>query len=172
MRYADQLLEQARHLATMDVHRRPRQANLRRAVSATYYAAFHFLIDEACRSWVGNQGSGRQAMRAVLSRAFDHGTMKQAAGSFASGTLSPKLSPALAGTAIPPQVKRVAATFRLMQQERHTADYNLRVGFKRIDVLSLIADVEQAIDGWEAVRNTPAGRLFLIALLVNDRIRE
>ena len=40
------LLRQARHLATKEP-RRPSQASLRRAVSAAYYALFHLLVDEA-----------------------------------------------------------------------------------------------------------------------------
>ena len=48
----DDLQQQARELATKD-RRRPRQANLRRAVSASYYALFHFLTDEAARQALG-----------------------------------------------------------------------------------------------------------------------
>src|SRR5712692_5365690 len=46
MPYADDLLEQARHLANRE-KKRPRQASLRRAVSTAYYALFHLLISEA-----------------------------------------------------------------------------------------------------------------------------
>jgi hypothetical protein len=42
----EDLLEQAVRLAMLDV-RRPKQANLRRAVSSAYYAVFHLLVDEA-----------------------------------------------------------------------------------------------------------------------------
>jgi hypothetical protein len=40
------LLDQAERLATLDP-RRPKQVNLRRAVSAVYYALFHLLTSEA-----------------------------------------------------------------------------------------------------------------------------
>lgn len=40
------LLQQARLLAILD-EKRPKQANLRRAISSAYYALFHYLIDEA-----------------------------------------------------------------------------------------------------------------------------
>lgn len=40
------LLQQARQLATLDL-KKPKQANLRRAVSSTYYAIFHFLVRES-----------------------------------------------------------------------------------------------------------------------------
>src|SRR5947209_5185965 len=70
MAFADDLLEQAYHLANMDIGR-PKQASLRRAVSTAYYALFHLLIDEA----VGNWSVIRQ--RSILARMFDHGKMKR-----------------------------------------------------------------------------------------------
>ena len=41
-----QLLEQAQLLATFEP-RRPVQASVRRSISASYYAVFHFLVGEA-----------------------------------------------------------------------------------------------------------------------------
>jgi uncharacterized protein (UPF0332 family) len=49
----EHLLEQAVTLARLD-SRRPKQANLRRSISAAYYALFHLLIDEACRAQIGS----------------------------------------------------------------------------------------------------------------------
>jgi hypothetical protein len=60
------LLQQARRLARLDPNR-PRQANLRRAVSAAYYALFHYLIDQACRNAVGTQQT-QQGFRQSLAR--------------------------------------------------------------------------------------------------------
>jgi len=69
MAFADDLLQQADHLANLESGE-PKQASLRRAVSTAYYALFHLLIDQA----VGNWGVERQ--RGVLARTFDHGKMK------------------------------------------------------------------------------------------------
>jgi len=46
------LLEQAVRLAKLDA-KKPKQANLRRAISSAYYAVFHLLVDEACRVQIG-----------------------------------------------------------------------------------------------------------------------
>ena len=43
-----ELLKQARFLARKE-RKKPTQASLRRSVSASYYAIYHFLIDEATR---------------------------------------------------------------------------------------------------------------------------
>src|SRR5580704_13418670 len=69
MSFADDLLEQAQHLA----HREdgePKQASLRRAVSTAYYALFHLLIDDAVNQWAIDH------QRRVIGRTFGHGTMR------------------------------------------------------------------------------------------------
>ena len=50
MAFADDLLEQAYHLANRE-QEDPGQASLRRAVSTACYALFHLLIDEAVGNW-------------------------------------------------------------------------------------------------------------------------
>lgn len=98
--------------------------------------------------------------------------MKKASSGFASGSLSPKLVDGLGGTSVPTAVKLIATTFVLMQERRHKADYNLRAKVRRREVEVWISDVERSIRAWPYARDTPAGRLYLIALLINDRLRE
>src|SRR5258707_2461923 len=71
MAFADDLLEQARHLANRE-RKSPREASLRRAVSTAYYALFHLLISEATLNWK------RPDQRDALARVFEHGKMKSA----------------------------------------------------------------------------------------------
>ena len=85
-----ELLGQATLLATKEP-RRPKQASLRRAVSASYYALFHLLVDEASSRLVG--GANRASLRTCLSRAFNHGAMKTVAKQFAGRAVSPRLDP-------------------------------------------------------------------------------
>ena len=51
-RITDDLLDQADHLAAVESGR-PKQASLRRAVSAAYYALFHLLAGEASERFLG-----------------------------------------------------------------------------------------------------------------------
>ena len=81
-----ELLAQATLLATKEPSR-PKQASLRRAVSASYYALFHLLVDEASRRLVG--GANRASLRTSLGRAFNHGAMRTVAKQFAARTVSP-----------------------------------------------------------------------------------
>src|SRR5690606_22225830 len=104
----EDLLDQAETLIHLD-RTRPKQANLRRAVSATYYALFHFLTDQATRTLMGAHAA---PYRRVLVRAFVHSDMKAACTSFAGGSLKSAVSKGLpANIAIPPEVRHIADSF-------------------------------------------------------------
>ena len=72
---AEDLLEQARHLANRE-RRRPKQASLRRSLSTTYYSLFHLFVQSAITNWRG------EAQRIDLARGFEHRTMRRASKRF------------------------------------------------------------------------------------------
>lgn len=76
MGIAQDLLQPANHLATYEGNS-PTQASLRRAVSTSYYALFHLLLEDASQHWLGSPEA-----RHGLERAFDHGQMKKLPCSF------------------------------------------------------------------------------------------
>src|ERR1700735_3811250 len=96
MPFADDLLEQAHHLATRE-EGEPKQASLRRAVSTAYYALFHLLIDEAVSQW------SVERQRSILARTFDHGKMK--------GICDSVLESAKGGGHVPGELRMVASNF-------------------------------------------------------------
>ncbi len=157
------LLEQAVRLAELDA-KKPKQANLRRAISAAYYALFHMLVDEACRIQVGAQHN-QAPFRQVLGRAFAHTVMKEACKSFGGGTLKKGVAKGLpAGFAIPAEIRELAETFVDLQEWRHRADYDLTERFKRSDVLSLIKEVERRIHAFGQLASSNEKRFFLACL--------
>jgi hypothetical protein len=156
------LLEQARHLANRE-SRRPRQASLRRAVSAAYYALFHLLASEGAA--IVTRG-GRLPLRAQVQRAFAHGDMKKTCQHFAAGGL-PELVKSLVVPPLEPELVSVAKAFIRLQEERHAADYDTQRQFGRVAVLSLVNMVQSAFGDWAAVRSTPNAAAFLTALLLN-----
>ena len=117
------LLEQAGRLARQEP-RKPKQASLRRAVSAAYYALFHLLINEATRLFLS--GVQREALRLRLARAFRHSAMKHVSQVFAKDQIPRKLH--LGGYAFPlqPELRFVAGAFCDLQDARHDADYTWR----------------------------------------------
>jgi uncharacterized protein (UPF0332 family) len=157
------LLAQAVSLAKMDV-KRPKQANLRRAISSAYYAVFHLLVDEACRAQIG--GLHRQApFRHVLGRAFAHGVMKEACKSFGGGALKKGVAKGLpVGFAIPSEIRELASAFVDLQDHRHLADYDLTERFKRSDVLLLIAQVRRHIESFKNLAPSNEKQFFLACL--------
>ena len=162
------LLRQARQLALKEP-RRPSQASLRRAISASYYALFHLLVDEATKRMFS--GHNRAALRGCLGRAFVHGDMKRVAQQFSDGGVSPKLSPGMNRQAVQPELTRVAATFVDLQQARHEADYDTTRRFTRQDVIDLVDRAEQAFRDWNTVRKSVQADVFLAGLLAFGNMR-
>ena len=170
MTYVSHLLDQAELLASHE-RGRPRQASLRRAVSTTYYALFHFLIERSTCQLVG--GPQAPAIRQVLARAYVHGDMRTASRTFMNGLggLPQNAQAALAGTAFPPGLGSIAREFADHQMERHAADYDRTATFARQDVQTLVARTRQTINAWPALEQTAAGRYYLLALLVPGMLK-
>jgi uncharacterized protein (UPF0332 family) len=161
------LLSQAASLAKID-RKKPKQVNLRRAVSATYYAVFHYLVHEACCAQIGTQHD-QAAFRQVLGRAYSHHVMKQACASFAGGTLKESVKKGLtlgsAGTyLILKPIQRIAAAFTDLQEKRHLADYDLTERFQRGEVLSLIEEAEDRIAEFSSLGTSNDKSFFLACL--------
>lgn len=161
------LLEQAKHLARRET-KRPKQASLRRAISAAYYAVFHLLTDGGARFFI--RGKDRAGLRLVVTRSFEHGEMKKAASSFSGGSPPHVLAAALPPSGVPPALKQLARSFMELQQARHDADYNLSRAFTRQETLDLVSQAEQAFLDWRAVDGTAAGDTFLVALLLRGKL--
>ena len=158
------LLEQALHLARRE-HRRPRQASLRRAVSAAYYALFHLLADDGAALLAPAQPAG---LRPQLRRAFKHADMKEVCSQFAQGSHD-ALPPAIRSMMAAPLeagLSQVAKAFTILQEARHAADYDASRVFTRLEVLALVSRAEAAFVAWRVVRGTPNAVAFLAALLL------
>lgn len=159
----DDLLVQARRLARLDP-KKPKQANLRRAVSAAYYAVFHFLVDQSCRMTIGTHHD-QAPYRHVLGRAFAHTTMRDACNSFSGGTLKDAVKKGLPPSfAIHQDIQAIAADFCELQGNRHLADYDLTERFRRPEVLALIEETETAIDRFKQLAMTNEKKFFLACL--------
>lgn len=165
MALADDLLSQAAHLAILDLGK-PKQANLRRAVSAAYYALFHLLVDEGAAS-VGSRLT--VAGKAKIRRAFAHADMKIVCSKYAKAatpaSIHPQISPLLTSP-LNPDLRNVAETFVELQEARHLADYDLTSTFSRMDVLAFINAANLAFNDWKTARLTMNAKVFLIDLLL------
>ncbi len=178
MSLAKDLLEQAGHLARRE-RKRPRQASLRRAVSAAYYGLFHLLIADAVRNAAPAEPEG---LRILIRRAFTHCEMKTVCQNLFLGdqeikNLIAKGKPGVCGR-IPASTQQllvfplenelltVLSVFVEMQDARQTADYDTVAMFSRLDVLSKIGSVQGAFENWSAVRSSSNAAVFLAAMLL------
>lgn len=158
MSYHDELLRQALRLARNE-RERPRQASLRRAVSAAYYGLFHLLIDEAVRNWKHADA------RPMLGRAFEHRTMKDACNFVLNrrsgfGAEDPESMTSLT---------KVAEAFVQLQEQRHIADYDNGRLWTRKQSLASVNLAEQAFANWRMIRHAKIAQVFLVSLLAKRR---
>lgn len=159
----DDLLDQANHLALRE-RRKPKQASLRRAVSAAYYALFHLLVSEGATLMPAKPTNLRQQAR----RAFVHGDMKTVCKQFAHGALDTLQNETkkLVGMPLENELASVARAFVDLQEERHRADYDTSTPFIRLEVRQKVDLARQAFDKWNAIRDKPNATVFLAALLL------
>ena len=149
----------------------PGQASLRRAVGTAYYALFHQLIADAAAAIVGEDpGVGR--LRVLVGRTFVHGEMVKASKAFAEGRHGlPGAFRELGGaSAIPDDLRLVAGAFLDLQQVWQRADYDTASALVQPKVLVLLDATGEAMEAWTRVREHPAARLYLISLLLWNRI--
>ena len=148
MSHATDLLEQAVALRDLD-HRRPKQANLRRAISSAYYAVFHQLIEDAVALLL----PARLAeLRVQVGRKFAHSTMKKVAQAAAKR-----------------QNKNLAtvSSFIALQDARHEADYDFSRSFTKWEATEYIEMAREAMTHLDAARTTAEGEQCMVELLLN-----
>lgn len=147
MAFADDLLNDAHHLAARG-GKNPRQSSLRRAVSTAYYALFHLLIADFVLNW------RTKDQRARLGRMFEHRKMSQAVFKFQGGQLSP----------VEASLKTVITAFTQLQEDRHTADYDVATIWSRLDVTSTLAIADEAFVAWREIRKEKIAQDHLMTM--------
>ena len=133
------LLDIGRRLAgeTSDANPgRPRQTDLCRAVSVSYYAMFHTLALCNANMIVGSN-RGHPAWSQAY-RALEHGHAKN------------QCNNQLMMSRFPPEIQRFGRWFVDMQRKRHVADYDPEANFQRSEVIQFIEETEQTIASFES----------------------
>ena len=155
MDHAD-LISGARYLIRRS-ELKPKQADLRRAQSAAYYALFHVLARCGSDSLVGGQGSERSkhAWRQAY-RALEHGHAKTQC----------KQSSVI--KKFPSEVEDFANLFVLMQGRRHRADYDPHYRTTRSEVTADLDAVKAVIDQFMTVQPKDK-RVFATWVLLKSR---
>ena len=135
---------------------RPREVNLRRAVSTTYYALFHCLADCCANMLAGNAQDNRSspAWRQTY-RALQHTTARRRC---LRATIN----------RFPSAIRNFAKLFVSMQMKRHSADYDPDAAFLKSDVIQYIDEAEDAIKQFNSAPRADR-RAFAIYVLLDIR---
>lgn len=128
----DDFLEQAIRLANMSALK-PRQIDLRRAISAAYYAVFHSFCQNCADTLVGTSKRKRpnRAWQQVY-RGLDHGAARSACE-------------AARNIGFPQQIKDCADTFIELQKQRHDCDYDPNIRVSRFEALAVVKRAREAV---------------------------
>lgn len=149
-----ELIETAKTLASSTPHK-PRQADLRCAVSAAYYALFHCLMRTCADSFIGVTGQRSEAAWKQVYRALQHGQCKDSCRKADQ-------------VGFPQGILDFANVFVQMQEKRHRADYHPSPKLFRGGVIEDIENCEKVIRRLEASRRRDK-RAFAAFVLFKKR---
>ena len=149
----------------------PAEADLRRAVSAAYYAVFHALTVAGAQSVAG----GNVPLQSQVARAFNHTAMRKVCDAYVRSPARPFQQPGLGhlNPAAPDlRLSGVAASFAELQEARHAADYDLTYAVSLSDARLLVDLADAALADLAAVQPFPDTQVFLTALLADRWTRR
>lgn len=163
----EHLLEQAARLTAPLGRGAPRQVDLRRAISAAYYAVFHMVLAAAADEFVGRARRNDMAY-GLAYRRIDHGTLRDLCAELNKPTLPAKYRHYEPVDGFGAGFRSFARYVVELQQRRQSADYDPMIRLKRSDALLAVSSARSAL---ALVRGTsPASwRMFLALLLFPPR---
>lgn len=128
------LIKTARRIIGPRKSRRPRQSDLRRAISTAYYALFHALCQNCADCMIGTNAASRSASAwRQAYRAIEHSYTKKQCRNHQVMSKFPK------------EIEDFASLFYDLQVERHATDYDPFRNFTLSDVIATIDAAELAI---------------------------
>lgn len=163
--YYVQLLDQADKLLALDP-KRPYQANVRRAASASYYAVFHFFADELAKQVVGSLAS-TESLGFAVGRALEHGSLRSASERFSSQSAPANLPVPLRSclTHVSPEFRALTSDIVSLQDLRHRADYDRAIHLQKREANVAVSKAKSLVHDWGQL-NADERRTFLVAILL------
>ncbi len=145
----------------------PSDADMRRAVSAGYYAVFHAFAAAAANQAVPNNNA---ALQAIVRRTISHAQLKRACNLFIQPLdRQPDAVRLLLDDHGWTELVALARALPELQEARHRADYDSLASFDAVDVAELLLLAERTRALWLAVRHISNAAVFLNAILLGDK---
>jgi hypothetical protein len=139
----------------------PLQVDVRRAISAAYYAVFHHVLTAAADTLI--RKTRRDASYVVVYRSIDHGALKAVCQTVQSSKPPGGFGLSPANTAFSSGVREFGATVVALQARRHTADYDPAPLIHTSEATLAIAMGRKAIALFDAIPQDE--RLLFVSLL-------
>ena len=158
----DHLFEQADKLVGPSAGR-PRQVDIRRAISASYYAIFHAIITAAVDQFIGVTNRD-QSRYGLVYRSVNHAWLRDLCKEVQKPTLSNKFKPYAPPQGFGPNITDFAAAVVELQERRHSADYDVMIRMNRSDAVVAIATARAALDRFDKASGEQ--RLAFLSLLL------
>lgn len=158
----DHLLDQADRLIAPPGGGAPRQADLRRAISNSYYAVFHAIVTQTADDFVGktNRASPRYAL---VYRSIAHASLRKLCEDVKKTTLPEKYSMYSPRGGFGADLSALATAVVDLQEKRHLADYDPLFRVSMSDAVAVIATGRAALKLFRKASRSP--RKAFISLL-------
>ncbi len=162
----EHLLDQADQLISTE-RGKPRQVDLRRAISAAYYAIFHAIATALADEFVGKsrRGSPRYAL---VYRSLSHRDFRNTCIDLAKLPAPNRFRPYLPVDGIGDDLRGFLLIAADLQSKRHEADYDPIPRFNTADAKSVIQLAWLALDLYDSL-DGDRRRIFLTLLLAPPR---
>lgn len=156
------LFEQANKLITIQTGP-PRQVDIRRAISAAYYATFHATITAAADQFIGV--TNRDASRyGLVYRSVSHAWLRDLCKEVQKPTPTNKFKPYAPSNGFGPNITAFAAALVELQEKRHAADYDVMIRVNKSDAVLAINTAKAALRRFN--KASKARRLAYLSVLL------
>lgn len=163
----EHLLEQAEKLIVPPSAGPPRQVDVRRAISAAYYAVFHHLLTAAGDMYVGKTKQSTNDY-ALVYRSIDHGALRSLCQEAKKPNMPAKYQRHMPKSGLSQNIQAFASALLELQEKRHRADYDPVGRLKTSDAKLAIATARSAIVRFDRALEARRKR-FLAFLLFPPR---
>jgi uncharacterized protein (UPF0332 family) len=156
------LLDQAERLAAAPARGRPRDADLRRAISTAYYAILHAILTAAADLFVG-AAKRTTSLYALAYRSIDHQKVREVCKQVAKPAPADRYKPhvPIGGWG---NIAILADAALLLQAKRHEADYDPLFVARRTDVDLVLKQARGALEALQSA--TEEQRTSFLGLLL------
>lgn len=163
----EHLFEQAEKLIAPPPAGPPRQVDIRRAISAAYYAVFHAMLTAAADQFVGVTKRSTSQYGLVY-RSVDHKWLRILCEEVKKPTLPSKYAPHAPPNGFGTNIADFAAAVLELQEKRHAADYDPLIRVKSLDAALAISTARAALERFKKASATRR-KAFLSLLLFPPR---